>query len=94
MSSSGTGGTATQQDPGSRPGSPDLRHDPLAFIQGTVRCINVRGAQPTAQHVLTACDTHRKIAVTAVVVVEEAAFLCAVQRIIGRVNVQDDLLLT
>ena len=41
---------------------------------------------PAAEHV------ERQVAVAIVVAVEEAAFLIAVQRVVGRVEVEDDLL--
>ena len=47
--------------------------------------------QPRAQYMLAAENIQRQIAVVVVVAVEEAPFLLAVQRQIGRVHIQDDL---
>ena len=44
------------------------------------------------EQVLAAEHVQRQVAVAVVVAVEEAAFLVAVQRIVGRVEVEDDLL--
>ncbi len=47
--------------------------------------------QPRTQHLLSAENVERQIAIVVVVAVEEPAFLLAVQRQVGGVDIEDDL---
>jgi hypothetical protein len=61
------------------------------FLHRTGRGVDVRGAQLGRQQLIAAEHIKRQIAVAIVIAVEEAAFLMAVQRVIGRVKIENDL---
>ena len=69
----------------------DLRDDAFDLLACAGRRIDVRTAQLRAQQMLTAEDVQRQVAVVVVVAVKEATFLMPVQRIIGGIQIQDDL---
>jgi len=74
------------------PALPHLPRDPLDLLHRSVRRIPIRRPQPPAQDVRTRRDINRQKAIAVVVAVEEPAFLPTVQRIVGHVHVQHDLL--
>lgn len=70
----------------------DLRYDTRNLLDRTGGSIDVRAAQLGRQQMPAAKHVKRQVAVALVVAVKEAPFLIAVQRIVGRVQVQRDLL--
>jgi len=64
----------------------------LDFRQTAEGSVVIGFPQPRAQHVVAAKDVERQVAVVVIVAVEEAAFLLAVERQIGGVDIEDDLL--
>ena len=81
-----------QQDLDPRPARADLADDARDLVHGAGRGIDVRAPELGREQVPAAEHVQRQIAVAVVVAVEEAAFLVAVQRIIGGIEVEDDLL--
>ena len=75
-----------------RPAGPDLGDDPRDLFNRPGAGIDVGAPQLGGQEMPAAEDVKRQIAVAVVVAVEEAAFLVAVQRIVGGVEIEDDLL--
>jgi hypothetical protein len=69
-----------------------LLDDPIELLDAAGRGVDVRRAQPCAQQVLVAEDVQRKLAVMAVVAMEETPFLLSVQRVVGGVRIQPDRL--
>ena len=69
-----------------------MADDPPHLLRRTRGRIDVRTPQPGGEQVPAAEHVERQIAVAIVVAVKEAAFLVAVQRIVGGVQVEDDLL--
>jgi hypothetical protein len=90
-----------QQDAHRRPALPDLGDDarqlldaavglqPTGLTRGTT--IDVGRAQFGRQQMPAAKDVKRQIAVVVVIAVGKAALLMPVQRVVGRVEVEDDL---
>ena len=70
----------------------DLGDDPVKLFDAACRAVDIRPAQSGTQQMLAAEDVERQVAVAVVVAVKEASFLLPVQRIVGRVEVQDDAL--
>jgi hypothetical protein len=81
-----------QDDLHFRPAGAGLRNDPFDLLDGAGAGVDVRPPELGGQQLIAAEDVKRQIAVTAIVAVKEAPFLAAVQRIVGRVQVEDDLL--
>ena len=84
-------GIGTQQNAHARPRAPDLRHDARDLFDGPGRRIDVGAPQLGGQQVAPAEDVERQVAVAIIVPMEEPAFLMAVDRIVGGVEVEDDL---
>jgi hypothetical protein len=80
-----------QQDPHPWPAHPDLVDDPLDLGHGARRRVDVGAAELGREQVPTAKHIQRQVAVAVIVAVEEAAFLVAMQRVIGSVEIEDDL---
>ncbi len=78
------------RDPG--PARSDLGDDPCHLLDCTRRGVDVRAPQLGGEQVPTAEHIERQIAVAVVIAVEEAAFLMTVQRIVGGIEVEHDLL--
>jgi hypothetical protein len=76
---------------GPRPAATDMRHDAGDLLHRPGRAIDVRAAQPGGQQMTAAEDVERQVAVAIVVAVEEAAFLVAMQRVVGGIEIEDDL---
>src|SRR5690606_17130166 len=81
-----------QNDSGAGPALADLADDALKLLDRAGRPVDVRRAQLRAQKLLAAEDVQRQVAVVIVVAVKEALLLRAVQRRIGRIQIQYDLL--
>src|SRR5512132_2508290 len=73
-----------------RPRLPNVLDDPLDLLNAAARRIDVRAPQLGREQMSATEDVERQIAVTVVVAVKEAAFLMAVQRVIGRVEIEHD----
>lgn len=74
-----------------RPGCADAPDDPLDFLGRAGAAVDVGLAQLGDQEMPAAKYIQRQIAVAVIVAVKEAALLIAVQRIAGRVGIEDDL---
>jgi hypothetical protein len=85
-------GIGSHQDLDLRPRLADLPDDPLELVCGPVGAVGIGAAQAGDEQVLAAEDIEREVAVVAVVAVEEAAFLMTVDGVVGRVEIEDDLL--
>ena len=70
----------------------NLANDALHFLHTACAGVLVGGPQPCAQQMVAAENVQRQIAVVAVITVEEARFLLAMQRGVGGIQVQHDLL--
>ena len=64
----------------------------LDLLLGSGRRVDVGAAQLGRQQVATAKDIQWQVTIAIVVAVEEAALLVAVQRIVGRIEIEDDAL--
>ena len=84
-------GVSPQNDACHRPALADLRHDASHLLHGTRRAIDVCGPQLCGQQVTAAEDVQRQITVAIVVTVEEPSFLMPMQRIVGGVEIEDNL---
>ena len=81
-----------QQDLHPRPSSANPLDDPGHLLHRPRRGVDVRGPQPGREQMPAAEHVQRQIAVAAVIAVEEPALLLAVQGIVRRVEIEDDLL--
>jgi hypothetical protein len=81
-----------QHDTHLGPALADLRDDARRLLDRARRRVDVGGPQLRRQQVATAEDVERQIAVATIVAVEEPPFLPAVHRIVGGVEIEDDLL--
>ena len=81
-----------QQDARGGPAGAELRHDPGDLLHRSGARIDVGFAKLRRQEMATAEHIKRQIAVAVVIAMEEAALLMAVQRVIGGVEIEDDLL--
>ena len=88
----GEAGIGAQQDARARPARPDLCDDPRDLLLRAGAAVDVRRPELGRQQMPAAEHIERQIAVAIVVAVKEPAFLMAVQRVVGRVEVEDDLL--
>ena len=70
----------------------DLRDDPRHLLHRTRRRVDVGAPQLGHQQMTAAEHVERQIAVAVVIAVEEPPLLLAVQRIVGRIEIEDDLL--
>ena len=75
-----------------RPASADLRHDAGDLLHRPGASVDVGFAQLRRQEMAAAEHVKRQIAIAVVIAVEEAALLMAVQRVVGGVEIEDDLL--
>src|SRR5262249_35233812 len=67
-------------------------HNPLDLIERPTARPLVRRVQPRAEQKIAAEEIQRQIAVFLIVAMKEASFLFAVQRIVSRVQIDDDQL--
>lgn len=79
------------QDAHPRPAFPVPADDPRQLDIGSRRLVDVRTPQLGRQQMPAARHVQRQIAIAVVVAVEEPAFLLAVQGIVRRVQVEQDL---
>ena len=75
-----------------RPARADLRHDAGDLLHRPGARVDVGLAKLRRQQMAAAEHVERQIAVAVVIALEEAALLMAVQRVVGGVEVEDDLL--
>ena len=87
----GKAAVGAQQDAHPRPAGADLADDARDLLDRAGRGVDVGAAQLGRQQMPAAEDVERQVAVAVVIAVEEAAFLVAVQRIVGGVEIEDDL---
>ena len=80
-----------KHDPRPGPALPDLPDNPRHLGHRTLRRVDVRLAETAAQDMVAAENVQRQIAVAPVVAMEETALLLAVQRVVRRVKIQNDL---
>ncbi len=88
----GEAAIGTQHNPRVRPSRADLGDNTLDLLHGPCRCVEVGATQLGHQQMTPAEHVERQVAVAIIVAVEEPALLMAVQRVVGGVEVQDDLL--
>ena len=81
-----------QNDAHERPAAPDLRDDPPHFLHRASRPIDVRATKLGPQKVPPAEHIKRHIAMAVVIAVEKPPFLIPVQRIVGGIEIENDLL--
>jgi hypothetical protein len=74
-----------------RPAGADLRDDARRLRDRAGRSVDVGTALFDRQQMGSAEDVQRQITITIIIAVKEAAFLMAVQRIIGGVEIENDL---
>src|SRR6185503_8436855 len=82
---------APQHDLHPWPARPDLTDDALDLLHRPGAGVDVGAAQLGGQEMPAAEDVERQVAVAIVVAVKEAALLMAMDRVVGRVQVQDDV---
>src|ERR1700728_2172228 len=87
----GEPGIGAQKNARPGPARPDLRDDPRDLLDRAGAAIDVRPPQLGRQQMPAAEHIQRQVAVTVVVAVEEPALLVAVQRVVGGVEVENDL---
>ena len=80
-----------QQDAHIQQADAQPRHDPGDHLRRSGARIDVGFAKLRRQEMAAAEHVKRRVAVAVVIAVEEAAFLMAVQRVIGGVEIEDDL---
>jgi len=81
-----------QHDANIRPALTNLGDDTGHFLQRAGRAINVGRPQLRRQKLIAAEDVERQVAIAIVIAVEETALLVAVQRIVGGIQIENDLL--
>ena len=84
-------GVGAQQDARARPARADVRDDARHFLDRARRRVDVGAPQLGHQQMTAAEHVERQIAVAIVIAVEEPPFLLAVQRIVGRIEIENDL---
>ena len=75
-----------------RPAAADVSDQPGYLLHRPGGRITVGGPQLGGQQMPAAEDIERQIAVAVVIAMEEASFLLAMQRVVGGIEVQHDLL--
>jgi hypothetical protein len=81
-----------QHDAHERPAGTDLPDNPRDLLDAACSRVDVGGAQLGGQQMPAAEHVERQIAVAVVIAVEEASLLMPVQRVVGGVEIEDDLL--
>src|SRR5204863_172935 len=74
-----------------RPLPADVGDDAFDFLQRSFRRFDIGGAQFGGQQMTPAEYVERQVAVAIVIAVEEPSFLVPMQRVIGRIEIKDDL---
>jgi hypothetical protein len=87
----GEPGIGAQENARPGPARPDLADDPRDLLLRPGAAVDVRRPQLGRQKMPAAEHIERQIAGTIIIAVKEPAFLMAVQRIVGRVEVENDL---
>src|SRR6185369_5959402 len=75
-----------------RPCRPDLRYNPADFSQAAERRIMIGFPQPRAQYMLSAENVKPQITIAVVIPVEESPLLLAMQRQVGGIHIQNELI--
>ena len=91
QSVAGKAAIGTQQDAHLGPAAADLGDKPRHLLDRPGRAVDVGRAQFGRQQMPPTEDIERQVAVIVVIAVEEAPLLMPVQRIIGGVEIEDDL---
>ena len=92
MGSSREAAVAAEEDPHPRPAGADPADDARDLLDRAGRGVDVGAPELGRQQVAAAEDVERQVAVAVVVAVEEPPLLVAVQRVVGGVEVEHDLL--
>ena len=87
----GEAGVCAQHDRHLRPALADARDNARHLVCRAGVGVDVRSPQLRRQQLVATEGVERQIAVAVVVAVEEAAFLMAVQRVVGGVQIEDQL---
>ena len=87
----GETGVGAQQDAGPGPSRPDLRDDPRDVFDRARAAVDVRRPELGRQQMPAAEHIERQVAVAVIIAVKEPALLMAMQRVVGRVEVENDL---
>jgi len=74
------------------PALAQLRHDALHLVQSAFGRVLIGGTEPRAQQLIVGENVQRQVAVFVVVAVEETLRLMAVERDVGRIQIQHHLL--
>ena len=85
-------GIAAQHDAHLGPLGPQLGHDASDLIQRARRSVHVAGTKPRAQQLITGEDVERQVAVAVVISMKKALWLMAVERDVGRIQIEHNLL--
>ncbi len=80
-----------EQDPHLGPAPADAGDEARHLVLGAGRGVDVRAPQFCRQQLPAAEHVERQITVTVIIAVEEAAFLVAVQGIVGGIEIEHDL---
>ena len=81
-----------QQDPRPGPAGADLRDKPRDLFAGARCAVDIGRSQLGREQVATAEDVERQVAIAVIVAVEEPPFLVSVDRIIGGIEIENNLL--
>ena len=81
----------THDDAHIRPLSADVSNDALDFLHRAFRSVHAGRPQFGGQQMAPAEHVQRQIAVAVIITVEEPSFLVPVHRVIGRIEIEDDL---
>src|SRR6516164_1869117 len=87
----GKAAVGAQQNPHMRPALTNLFHDPRHLLDCAICCIQPRRSKLCSQQMPPAENIERQITVAVVIPVKKPPFLLAVHRIIGRIEVENDL---
>ena len=87
----GKAGIGTQQDPYPGPAGAEWRDDTRHFLHRAGAGIDIRPAQFGGQQMTATEDVERQIAVAVVIAMKKAPLLMPVQRVVGGVQIKDDL---
>ena len=82
---------STDENAHLRPAAANLRDDPCHLLRRPRRRVHARRPQLGRQQVPAAEHVERQVAVAVVITVEEASLLLPVHRIVGRIQIEDDL---
>ena len=81
----------TQEDAHFWPARPQLRNDPGCLFARASRSIDVGAPELGTQKMPAAENVKRQVAITVIVAMKKSAFLMAMQGVIGRIKIENDL---